>query len=364
MKRYRILFCLWLAFLIGIWIFGSSNSALYAAAATLVCLIPEAIIAFSVRRNAAVSLSAPVSAAKAADVSLTVTVHNAAMFGASRVRVKLRLQNLLTGESENKTVWLAVDRQTKADALSSFVPSHCGKISVTAEELDVFDAFGFFCLKKPVSENTAVLILPQIYPIQISIGQHSAQDPDSAEYSMLRAGNDPGETFALREYRPGDRIRDIHWKLSEKTDRLTVREYGLPVNNTILILYDNICTDGGRTADMCENIGESTVSFSAALCEAKLPHDIGLYDAEKRSIVLIHITGEDDLNASLSDILSAQPTADSLTVTEHLCEQYDPSCFAHVLVVTDRGQDDRLIGNTVFSYLEPPKEKENVYAEI
>ena len=71
---------------------------------------------------AAVSLSAPVSAAKAADVSLTVTVHNAAMFGASRVRVKLRLQNLLTGESENKTVWLAVDRRTKADALSSFVP--------------------------------------------------------------------------------------------------------------------------------------------------------------------------------------------------------------------------------------------------
>ena len=161
MKRYRILFCLWLAFLIGIWIFGSSNSALYAAAATLVCLILEAIIAFSVRRNAAVSLSAPVSAAKAADVSLTVTVHNAAMFGASRVRVKLRLQNLLTGESENKTVWLAVDRRTKADALSSFVPSHCGKISVTAEELDVFDAFGFFCLKKPVSENTAVLILPR-----------------------------------------------------------------------------------------------------------------------------------------------------------------------------------------------------------
>ena len=69
-------------------------------------------------------------------------------------------------------------------------------------------------------------------------------------------------------------------------------------------------------------------------------------------------------SASLSNILSAQPTADSLTVTEHLCEQYDPSCFAHVLVVTDRGQDDRLIGNTVFSYLEPPKEKENVYAEI
>ena len=40
MKRYRILFCLWLAFLLGIWIFGSSNIALYAAAmfASIACI--------------------------------------------------------------------------------------------------------------------------------------------------------------------------------------------------------------------------------------------------------------------------------------------------------------------------------------
>ena len=40
--------------------------------------------------------------------------------------------------------------------------------------------------------------------------------------NAVRAG--PGEDYDLRDYRPGDPMRSIHWKLSSKWDELIVRE--------------------------------------------------------------------------------------------------------------------------------------------
>lgn len=365
MKRYRVLFGLGLLFWLGVWLFGSSNIGLYVAAALLLCLLLEGVAALKVRQSITVSLAAPASAAKGSAALLTVTVHNAALCGAAKVRVGIRSQNLLTGETEDRAVWLSVAGRTKADAVLMLDSSRCGKTVLTAAELAVSDAFGCFCLKKPAEASTAVLILPQLYPIQVSAGPHDTQDSDSTEYSMLRAGNDPGETFALREYRPGDRLRDIHWKLSEKTDQLTVREYGMPVHHAVLILLDNFCTGVPRPAALCEAIGEAAVSLSAALCEAGLPHDIGWYDAEKQAVSVLPVASEDALNAALGSILSARPTAGDGPIAECFCERYDTSCFAHILTVTDRERDEQILGSTAVSYWAPPQDRrEGFYVEV
>jgi len=45
-------------------------------------------------------------------------------------------------------------------------------------------------------------------------------------YADERYESDPSVTCGIREYIPGDSIRSIHWKLSEKTGKTMVREYG------------------------------------------------------------------------------------------------------------------------------------------
>lgn len=54
------------------------------------------------------------------------------------------------------------------------------------------------------------------------------QSPDSDTSSPDRRGSDLTEPFRLREYAPGDSLRQIHWKLSSKLDRLVIREPGMP----------------------------------------------------------------------------------------------------------------------------------------
>ncbi len=112
-----------------------------------------------------------------------------------------------------------------------------------------------------------------MYPVQLSFSDRSSVELDSDEYSMHHPGDDPSETFALREYVPGDRVRSIHWKLTEKTGEVIVRQLGLPVNNSILLLMDNSVSAPCAPED-CEALGELTASVSAALCSAGFAHQM------------------------------------------------------------------------------------------
>ena len=139
--------------------------------------------------------------------------------------------------------------------------------------------FGLVGAKKPVGLTAPSLVLPDVWPVELTVSERRSPDMDSSEYSMYHPGNDPSETFALREYLPGDRIKNIHWKLSEKTDHLLVRQLGLPVNNAILLVLDNTA-DTAPSPEEREALGEAAVSVSAALCEAGLPHQAAWLDRE------------------------------------------------------------------------------------
>ena len=54
-----------------------------------------------------------------------------------------------------------------------------------------------------------------------------------------RPGGGPGEDYDLREYRVGDPLRSVHWKLSSKKDELVVRETLEPQQAAIVVTYDH-----------------------------------------------------------------------------------------------------------------------------
>lgn len=167
------------------------------------------------------------------ELPVTVTVRNSGIFSCLRVQAVVHCRDLLTGEETRSTARFPVSGKSEAQALCDFHPPRCGKLALTLSELRVFDLFGLVGAKKPVELSAPSLVLPDIWPVELSVSERQSPDMDSDEYSMYHPGDDPSETFALREYLSGDRIKNIHWKLSEKTDHLMVRQLGLPVNNSI-----------------------------------------------------------------------------------------------------------------------------------
>lgn len=100
---------------------------------------------------------------------------------------------------------------------------YLGIVSVDAAELAVMDWLGFLRFRKKISLHKEYVIVPQ---------GRLMGEPDAAAmaYGMTEAEENPkkgydfSEVTDVREYQPGDRLQNIHWKLSAKKDEIMVKE--------------------------------------------------------------------------------------------------------------------------------------------
>lgn len=134
-------------------------------------------------------------------------------------RGKLKLRHLGTGA------------QSLYDPQLGFPTGHCGGYSVTAEKARVCDYLGLFAFPPRRTESKQVLVRPKALPVM--------DLPDVSRF-LPRAwkpkfGGGYGENHELRLYRPGDSLNQIHWKLSAKTGKLTIREPMEPLRGKLLL---------------------------------------------------------------------------------------------------------------------------------
>lgn len=122
------------------------------------------------------------------------------------------------------------------------VPSeHCGSYRYELKKGRVFDYLGLFSFPLRLPGLGACDVMPVASPPQQlpNLGQFQAR--------VLRPkyGGGFAEQHELREYCPGDQLRDVHWKLSAKTDALIVREPLEPNYGRVIVSLD---WAGGREA--------------------------------------------------------------------------------------------------------------------
>jgi uncharacterized protein (DUF58 family) len=104
-----------------------------------------------------------------------------------------------------------------------FVPRRRGRVHFTGLTLARPDIFGLVrsLWKLPVAQT--LLILPRRYVLpRIALPGMFEYQP--AGVALASAVGQSDEFVALRDYRPGDPLRHIHWKSVAKVDRLIVRE--------------------------------------------------------------------------------------------------------------------------------------------
>ena len=117
-------------------------------------------------------------------------------------------------------------------------PSSCEKIRINIKKIYLADFFQLMMFSKKVNISMEVLVLPKNQNLSVLNGiRHNIDMETEDVYSDTKAGDDPTEIFAIREYVPGDKIRNIHWKLSSKMNEVMVKDYGLPLfeNDTVIV---------------------------------------------------------------------------------------------------------------------------------
>lgn len=111
---------------------------------------------------------------------------------------------------------------------------HCGGLELSVERARVLDYLGLFAFPVRRKEQKRILVRPR--PLVI---------PDLSGPSCFlprrwqpKAGGGFSENHELRQYRPGDSLNQVHWKLTAKTGALTIREPLVPQRGLILLTMD------------------------------------------------------------------------------------------------------------------------------
>lgn len=110
-----------------------------------------------------------------------------------------------------------------------------GLISVTVKKITIYDYLSLF---KRTSEEKLELSVP-VLPKDRAIGDFPPAVPKDGpdEYTESDStGNISSDVKEIREYRPGDRLQRIHWKLSAKLDDLFVKEMSHTSTLAIVLL--------------------------------------------------------------------------------------------------------------------------------
>lgn len=149
--------------------------------------------------------------------------------------VELEIENLLLGEKLNikENIYTRAKKSSKTQVV--VCEEFCGAIEVRLKKIEFADFLKI--LKKSRSENKwkTVHIEPEYENIYLSQGDIWAYNMESFRFSDSKKGSDASETVGISEYKAGDNIKAIHWKLSGKIGKIQVREFGFPIESKVFV---------------------------------------------------------------------------------------------------------------------------------
>ena len=257
------------------------------------------------------------------------------------VRLDVSVTNLLTGARQERRLHMRADQPETV----CFSGGGCGKYVLESKEIRLCDLLGLCAFRVPDRALRAAAVKqPQAAKTDYDGFGTGMLDLDGSIYDEYRAGFDQSEVFEIRAYRPGDKTAQIHWKLSQKTDTLMLRQGSLPVKNALLLLLEapqgkKKTEAGGPAQDeafsaRAQRAAAQLFSLSENLAEKGVQHHIGYLTSDAKTLTITEISGRESLTENAGAILSS-PLYLGISAAELYIQEKEQWEFSHVLVIND-----------------------------
>lgn len=345
MKGHRIVWAVMLPFAVGLYLFANGTASRLLLVSVILLPPLSALLALLPVKTPELLLDIPSNWQRGMEVSCTLLLKNRGGPSFAALAATLHIHNLLTGEETITPVFAWAGGKQSVAIHCCVTVEHTGRLEISLENPQLVEPCGIFTRRLGVHIQETCTVPPVPFPVVVTLAESALMMTDCTRYSTARAGSDPSEIFQIREYIPGDPIRQIHWKLSEKTDRLMVREFGLPVVNQVLLLLEtSLPPNAILTPEELDAILDTLVSVSAALTEMGTIHSIGWLD-EESVYQEQEIRSEEDMTSLLVPILSHPFRASDFSATDG-CR----GAHAHIAVISsyvEPGIESLCMGNRV-----------------
>lgn len=180
------------------------------------------------------------------------------------VTCRIRLQNLLTGE------------RFIGEPGEHIPAEHCGLWRVSCHKLFIYDYLGLFRRRIKSQPDSFLYMWPRPVADKLPAGM----EQKTVKLWRPKPGGGFSENYDLRLYRPGDDLRNIHWKMAAKTGKLIYREAMEPVQRQLQLTL----TLSGSPEQLDRKLGR-LLYISSRLLQKELPHEVVCY-VEKDCLTL------------------------------------------------------------------------------
>lgn len=323
----ELLLCL-LAFLYG--------SSVALALAVLLILLPLGTLPVNLylKHKITTQLEAAASQRKGAEAAITIHLENPTLFPILRLRCDLMIQNQLNRECRTQPVETFVLPRKKQSCTLLFESRYSGRLRLSVSQVVLYDCFGLIGVSCQGNSVAHMTVLPETFEPVVRLSTDAGSTDDSESYSQERPGGDLTETFQIREYVPGDSIRQIHWKLASKFDRLIVRDPGLPISKDVLVFWER--TGGNRNPDRIDAQAEVVVSLCRSLIDCGIQFTVGWNDPERNQCVLHRISNMDEFVGVTPRILRASGAESGISGAGLLLQTRPEALCAHMVYLAEQ----------------------------
>lgn len=225
---------------------------LFVLSAGVLGLVASGLVQWHRLGSATVTRTLPARARVGDAVTVGLSVHNP-----SRRRLPvMRVADSFPAFDESAVACESMRPGASATAELECVARRRGVFSSGDVALTTAAPFGLMRTRKDVTVPSRLIVHPAIEDMSgFPLPETAAVTSDEA-FAVARSG--AGEVFAgVRDYRPGDQRRWIHWRTTARTGRLAVREHEEPARSPVVLVVAGLRGDDGteRVAIAAASVG-------------------------------------------------------------------------------------------------------------
>lgn len=229
-----------------------------------------------------------------------INIHNRSVFPSNKVYVKIQINNAFFDGKEECYVNVPASIRGEDIICSDVVCEYVGNVVIEAVELIVMDYLGLVKYRKDINNETIVKIIPSDinYVLPINEAYEEAEDGERKVDTL-----DSTEIKDIREYKDGESLKRIHWKLSLKYDELMIKESESSVESDSIILVD-LFQDN---YDILNDIIELTYSLvKGFISMTSKTVTVNWYDSSKEEYSFFDINSVEDCDILLEYIYNTR----------------------------------------------------------
>ncbi len=344
MIQSKIRWVLWIFITFVLYVFSDSYLLFFLFVSSIAVPLIFLLCLHIVKNNIYYDFVLPEATGKGKGITCTIEIKNTGILPLFKARCFLSLHNRFTNETTYNDFYFSINGKQKESIDIQLKSRHCGNLSLLAEKAVYYDFFGIFHITQDIGVRASCLVLPDTFPVEIDCGRGGAEDMESIAYSATEKGYDASEIFEIREYMPGDAIKNIHWKLTSKFDELFIKEASLPIQNSILLFLDTSVSPIQKVEQpkVADGMLEAFVSISQAMANVHLDHFVGWYDYHEDRISLHEIPILNELSGLMGGILGIERQQDASSGLYRYFLLEDKNPFAHIVYITARNVQDEI----------------------